>query len=265
MDGDDIALPDRLERQVAFLDRHPEVAVLGGSAILIGADGMPFLTASCPLHDAEIKAVLARSNPFTHSTVVMRRAALDAVGLYRPAAIHAEDYDLWLRMAERFQLAGLAEPVLRYRVHARQATSRQLRQQALASLAVRTAADARRQSGHDPLVGADPGDARSILDALGVDNQRITSSLLDAYISHAYTLARSGAQATSRMVWMEAVAAARRSPGRRRLEAKVLLARARLHREQGEPVRALGTAARACLADPAQAAGLLWGRALRTR
>jgi hypothetical protein len=99
MDGDDIALPDRLERQVAFLDRHPEVAVLGGSAILIGADGTPFLTASCPLHDSEIKAVLARSNPFTHSTVVMRRAALDAVGLYRPAAMHAENY-LWLRMAE---------------------------------------------------------------------------------------------------------------------------------------------------------------------
>jgi hypothetical protein len=50
-------------------------------------------------------------------------------------------------------------------------------------------------------------------------------------ISHAYTFARSGAQATSRMVWMEAVAAARRSPRRRRLEAKVLLARTRLHRE----------------------------------
>jgi hypothetical protein len=55
------------------------------------------------------------------------------------------------------------------------------------------------------------------------------------------------------------------SPGRRRLQAKVLLARTRLHREQGERVRALGTAARVCLADPALAAGLLGGWALRRR
>jgi hypothetical protein len=266
MDGDDVALPDRLERQVAFLDQHPEVAVLGGAAILVSADGTPFSTASCPSHDSEIKAVLARSNPFTHATVTMRTAALDAVGFYRAAAIHAEDYDLWLRMAERFQLAGLAQPVLCYRVHQGQATSRQLREQALASLAVRIAAASRRAQGHDPLAdGAARGeDARAVLDTLGVDEQTITSELLDTYIAHAYTLARSGARATARAVWMEAAGAARRSAGRGRLQAKVLLARARLHREQGHPVRAVGTAARACVANPALAGELLGSSSRRS-
>jgi tetratricopeptide (TPR) repeat protein len=257
MDADDVALPDRLERQVAFLDRHPEVAVVGGAVILISADGTPFATARCPVSDPEIRAALIRSNPLTHSAVMMRKAAFHAVGGYRPVAAHAEDYDLWLRMAERYRLAGLAEPVLRYRVHARQVTSRRLQQQALASLAVRMAADARREQGHDPLLDvADAADVPAVLDRLGVGEPTITSCLLDAYISHAYALARSGEHAEARAVWQEALTATRR-PATRHLRGSVLLARARLYREQRQPLRAVGTAVRACLADPRLAGELL--------
>ncbi|MEP7356058.1 MAG: glycosyltransferase family 2 protein [Anaerolineales bacterium] len=118
-DADDISLPQRLEKQVAFLDSHPAVGLLGTLTQVIDAQGQPVHGTGhfMPLTDnAALQAQLLRNNPFCHGSVMLRRICLERSGPYDPRAI-TEDYELWLRLAEVTELAKV-EPVLYlYRVH----------------------------------------------------------------------------------------------------------------------------------------------------
>ena len=62
-------------------------------------------------------------NPIITSTVLLRRDALDRVGRFDESMNYAEDYDLWLRIAKRYELAYVDCPLVRYRVHAASATA----------------------------------------------------------------------------------------------------------------------------------------------
>ena len=117
MDADDIAAPERLARQVEFLDRHASVAMVGSAVVRIDSHGREIKRSTCPTSHAEIIEALREYTPFTHASVMLRAAALEAVGGYRPAYLAAEDYDLWLRLAERYELANLPDPLLYYRVY----------------------------------------------------------------------------------------------------------------------------------------------------
>jgi glycosyltransferase involved in cell wall biosynthesis len=112
MDGDDVALPDRLARQVAFLDAHPDVGLLGTACREISATGAVIRTIIPPAEDPEIRRILIRENPFTHSAVMFRRTVLDASGRYDEGFVVAQDYDLWLRMSRLTRLANLPEPLV---------------------------------------------------------------------------------------------------------------------------------------------------------
>jgi glycosyltransferase involved in cell wall biosynthesis len=112
MDGDDVALPDRLARQVAFLDAHPDVGLLGTACREISATGAIIRTIIPPAEDPEIRRILIRENPFTHSAVMFRRTVLDASGRYDEGFVVAQDYDLWLRMSRLTRLANLPEPLV---------------------------------------------------------------------------------------------------------------------------------------------------------
>ncbi len=121
IDADDVCLPDRLRQQIEYLERHPEVAVLGGGALVIGPDGE---VAGCfrrPERHEELMAGLFRQNPFLHPTVIMRREFLEVTGGYDPTLWRAQDYDLWLRGAQYFRYANLSEPLIAYRCCARPA------------------------------------------------------------------------------------------------------------------------------------------------
>ena len=74
----------------------------------------------------------------------MRRDAFVALGGYRVPFVQAEDYDLWLRIAERYQLANLEQVVLRYRFHPSQMSVSRRSQQSLCILAAKAAASSRR-------------------------------------------------------------------------------------------------------------------------
>src|SRR5437660_1471558 len=151
MDADDISLPDRLERQLSFLQRRREVALLGGAAEFINESGNVLFTVGVPTQHDEIKAILPERNVFVHSAVVMRRDALLAVGGYRRAfSDTAGDYDLWLRIVERYEAANLAEVIVRYRVHRRQTTTMRLEEQTLAAIGARLSARLRRSGRPDP-------------------------------------------------------------------------------------------------------------------
>jgi glycosyltransferase involved in cell wall biosynthesis len=117
MDGDDVSLPGRLSRQAAYLDAHPHVAVLGGEVVNMGTDTH---TWRVPCDPAGVRARLLFSNPIAHAAVMLRPAALRAAGLrYDSAYPHAEDYALWVAVAERAgaAIANVPEKVLNFRMH----------------------------------------------------------------------------------------------------------------------------------------------------
>jgi glycosyltransferase involved in cell wall biosynthesis len=118
MDGDDVALPGRLEAQLRHLEAHPEVVALGSAIELIDPEGVPLATVVRPTTHEEIERELLRGHgSITHPSVVMRTHAVRAVGGYRPEFEYVEDQDLFLRLSERGRLANLEAPLLRQRQH----------------------------------------------------------------------------------------------------------------------------------------------------
>jgi hypothetical protein len=113
MDGDDVSHPRRLQYQLDFLEAHPAVALAGCACYKIGASGQILSLYDVPTGDAAIKRRLAYYSQFVHPSVVMRRPALERVGGYRHH--EAEDYDLFLRISERFDVANLDRPLHRLR------------------------------------------------------------------------------------------------------------------------------------------------------
>jgi len=119
-DADDINHPDRLQRQIIFLDTHPEVGVCGTGIVVFPGNQAWAL----PLQSDELRATLLFGVPFYHSTVVMRRDWIARSGCrYDPAFTHAEDYDFWERAAAKTAFANLAEPLVRYRRHPAQVSA----------------------------------------------------------------------------------------------------------------------------------------------
>lgn len=114
MDGDDISLPYRLERQVEYMDHHPEIGVCGSYVQLMNSEEVWTM----PQDSNEIKALLLLHCPFVHPSVMIRKATLIHYGIYYdPDYAHAEDYDLWVRLAEVTQLTNIQEVLLLYRLH----------------------------------------------------------------------------------------------------------------------------------------------------
>jgi glycosyltransferase involved in cell wall biosynthesis len=112
LDADDVALPERLERQRDFLERHPEVGLLGTAAREVDGIGREVGVVRPPTEDAALRGTLIRHNPFVHSSVMMRRSVLEQAGGYDPSFPVAQDYDLWMRMSRVTRMANLPEPLV---------------------------------------------------------------------------------------------------------------------------------------------------------
>jgi glycosyltransferase involved in cell wall biosynthesis len=153
LDADDIAEKDRFARQVDFLRTHPQVAAVGSAITLIDQDGVEGGVASYPEGAAEVAASMSKTCALAHSAVMMRKAPFLAIGGYRQPFLHAEDYDLWLRLLDHHDAHNLREPLLRYRQHGGSVSFRHRRQQSLAALAARHCTRARRAGRPDPFDG----------------------------------------------------------------------------------------------------------------
>lgn len=120
MDADDFSLPARFEKQVAFLNQHPDVVAVGCPVLIVDAEGAPLREMPDPSRwtheEIDTAHLTGGGQVFYHSALLFRRAALDQVGLYRnwPAA---QDLDLFLRLAEIGKLANVREVLLKYRQH----------------------------------------------------------------------------------------------------------------------------------------------------
>jgi hypothetical protein len=150
LDSDDLALPHRLAVQVATMNARPLLALLGSAAELIDARGRRIGSLRHPLGDAALRAFLREGNGFVHSSMMMRRDAFLAAGGYRAGLGRAEDFDLWLRMAGLGEMANLAEPLVRYRMHDLSTSAGGPVRQAIAIGCVGAAREARRLGRPEP-------------------------------------------------------------------------------------------------------------------
>jgi GT2 family glycosyltransferase len=251
IDADDVALPARLEYQTKFLIEHQTVALVGGAVTYVDERGRGFADHQLPLSDAEIRKTLATANPFMHSAVMMRKGDFDRVGGYRPIFRLAEDLDLWLRISDRYELANVPEIIVRYRMHAKQGTARNLETQTLEAVAARISARARKASRLDPLDGVKHIDYETLL-TIGATNTEITAALVLDMTWLARTMSQAGYADAARNLFNEAAVRAHSTSGSRALVAHVHRERARRLREQGRRFPALLETARAALAERAR-------------
>ncbi len=118
MDADDLSEPQRLLKQVACMEAMSSVVMLASSARLIDEQGRSLNKCVVPpTTDRQMRVTLCASNPIVNGSTMMRTRAVRAVGGYRPGFPTAEDYDLWFRLGEVGDLAGIPEPLYQLRVH----------------------------------------------------------------------------------------------------------------------------------------------------
>ena len=120
MDADDISLPTRLEKQVAYLSAHPECVAVGSSVRLIDPEGWliaDVIVGACQdeIDEAHISGLGA--NRLWNPSVMMLKSAVERVGGYDEAFPLAEDLDLFLRLGEIGKLANLPDVLCEYRRH----------------------------------------------------------------------------------------------------------------------------------------------------
>jgi glycosyltransferase EpsE len=116
-DADDVALPERLDRQYAFMKTHPEIAILGTNAIAVDGEGRELGLMECPPSAEGIRRALRWTTPFIHPSVMYRREAVLALGGYEESFHRCEDYDLWFRFLAQYKGANLPEVLMKYRIY----------------------------------------------------------------------------------------------------------------------------------------------------
>ena len=118
MDADDVAMPERLERQLAFMEEHPEIDILSINKILIDEKGDVLAKGGAlPTNCKQIGKVLQYGNIIVHPGVLMRSTSIKKVGGYRDFPV-TQDLDLWLRVIDAgMTIAILDEYLMYYRIN----------------------------------------------------------------------------------------------------------------------------------------------------
>jgi glycosyltransferase involved in cell wall biosynthesis len=116
MDADDLSMPERLERQLIFFDKHPEVGMVGTAYFEIDDNGRVLSEKACLLEDNQLRKVLIKYNPFCHTSTMIRKSVLSRVGFYDESFPYAQDYELWFRIAKHYKLANLPQFLTKNRI-----------------------------------------------------------------------------------------------------------------------------------------------------
>ncbi len=125
LDCDDAMFPERLGRQVAYLDSHPECVAVGSRALIVDAENRPVRASVRAFSHEEIDSAHldGRGGTIMNPTATFRRQAALAIGGYSADLLTTgEDFDLWLRLAEVGRLANMPDVLTRYRAHDKNAS-----------------------------------------------------------------------------------------------------------------------------------------------
>ncbi len=120
MDADDISMPSRFEKELVWLFSDSGRGLVGSAFSYIDAEtSLPTkVTMTSPTKHIDIIRMMYIVNPFGHGSVMMRKEAVNKVGGYRPEYEPAEDYDLWRRIAQTWEVGQIPEVLYFWRLHA---------------------------------------------------------------------------------------------------------------------------------------------------
>ena len=117
MDCDDKSMSERLAKQIAFMETHLDVGILGTGFCIIDSKGKPSRKVVFPLEHHSLCWDLCFYSPICHPSILIRKNVLLQVGGYDPEKLHVEDYDLWYRLSKKTKLANLPDILLYLRKH----------------------------------------------------------------------------------------------------------------------------------------------------
>jgi glycosyltransferase involved in cell wall biosynthesis len=136
IDAGDFAAPNRLALQVAWLDAHPRCMLVGCDAEVRNEDGSYCFTIQPPRNPALLARSLHERAWLLHPSVMFRASVFMEVGLYSSAYEAAEDYELFLRIAQKYEIGVVPEPLLIYVLHDGSISARKARVQAISRLRI---------------------------------------------------------------------------------------------------------------------------------
>lgn len=116
-DSDDISLPQRLEKQVEFLEKYPEVKILGSFGYTINERGRVLKKQEMPVSFSEIKKSLIKKNPFMHTSLMIKKEIIDRVGDYNEKFKASQDYELSFRILKIAKGENLPLFLIKKRYH----------------------------------------------------------------------------------------------------------------------------------------------------
>lgn len=117
LDCDDISKPNRLEKQYQFMIENPDIVLCGTWAEIIDENGKTAEERKTEINNLMLKFRLFKGNPFTHSSIFFKKDTIIELGGYNEKYIHAEDYEMYTRIVEKYPVAVLPEILTEYRIH----------------------------------------------------------------------------------------------------------------------------------------------------
>ncbi|MEI6070670.1 MAG: glycosyltransferase [Verrucomicrobiae bacterium] len=139
MDCDDVAHPERLEKQWRAVSRQRDIVLCHTNIELFGDPAFfPLKMQHMPRTESMLRVRLCIHCPITHPTVLMRKEAFLSAGGYMPEERHAEDYGLWGRMLPLGRFIVIRAPLLKFRVHGGSISKQAAENQSLLANKIRT-------------------------------------------------------------------------------------------------------------------------------
>ncbi|MBW4616220.1 MAG: glycosyltransferase [Desmonostoc vinosum HA7617-LM4] len=122
LDADDLWKPTKLEKQVCYLDNHPDIGLVHTNMVLINQEGKSSGRVMKSHAEGDALKQLLEKNTITTSSVIVRNCCLTNIGDFDISLRYSQDWDMWVRIAARYRFAVIKEPLVCYRQHANNAT-----------------------------------------------------------------------------------------------------------------------------------------------
>jgi len=138
LDDDDMwCTPEKLPKQIAFLEQHRDYALVGGGIIRVDEQGKEISRQLLPETNEAIRRIMLVADPFVHPAVVFRARDIEAIGGYDETLDYAQDWDLWMKLGKYGKYYNFPEYFVRYLQSSQNRSNRNMRHHLWLNLVVR--------------------------------------------------------------------------------------------------------------------------------